>query len=398
MKHIPRIRCRAIVILMVALAQVIATSDVSAEARAASAERRAQSACAEPGDPVTLTSVEQVSALAVGTWIRCEGPPQFGQVGGGEVGIEVDVDGRFYRLFEAVDGTLIRADGLDQEGEWTVIDTTSVNGPGSYQIDWSILGGGTLSTLPAFLDAPSSLRLDANPGSARYELWTGAPPVSGPPPDAGSGGCGHPTGPITPSAVGQVQDLLVGAWTRCGDTSVLGDPAGEVGIEFTADARFHRLVRDADGTTIRAVGDGQEGTWTVLDTTSANGPGSFQLNLQVMGGSVPTFPLFFGTPPFVRFVGTTGLPSADYLRGEPLGITEPVTPAPSELPVTGSGTSAPLLIVAVLVILLGVLLRTSSRQRLRRPGSRDLRPWSLQDASPSFKGVDRHRRVHRSRG
>ncbi len=366
--------------LLVAVAQVAGASPALAGLGTRDAAPRVQTTCAAPGDPVPLTSVQQVSDLAVGTWIRCEGPPQFGDVGGGEVGVQVDANGRFHRLFDGGGGTLIRADGLDQEGEWTVIDTTGINGPGSYQINWSLLGSGTVITSPTFFDAPSSLRLDETAGVARYEPWTGPAPVPGLPPGVGTGECGQPADPVTLSTVAQVQDLLVGAWALCGDRSVLGDTADEVGLEFSADGRFRRLVLDAAGNRIRAVGDGNEGTWDLIDSTAINGPGSFQLDLRIMGrGTVPTFPLFLETPPFVRFVGD-GLTGADYLRAEPLpepppgppqtapppAVPPPTAPpatatAPSELPATGNGPLTPLLVVALLLTLLGMVVRAWSR-------------------------------------
>ncbi len=316
----------------------------------------ASSACADPADPadpVTLSSVAQVELLVVGTWIRCDGPSQFGEVADGEVGVVVGADGRFYRVFEATDGTLVRAEGVDQEGAWTVLDLTNMNGPGHYQLNWTVLGRGTFITAPTFFESPPSLRLlDSMRGPTRLERWTGAAPIAGLPPGDGDERCGHPTQPITPVDVEQVRDLLVGTWTRCGDASVVGDPAGDVGLEFGSDGRFHRLVRAADGTIIRGAGAGLEGTWIVYDT---EGSGIYQVDLQVEGrGVVVTLAVFLASPPFVRFTGFGIVPGADYLRGEP----------PADMPGSGSGTTVVLLTSAALITLLGVALRASSRLRV----------------------------------
>lgn len=338
---------RAIVITawaLLAVAPGVTTTGVFADGGSAVAQR--QVACTEPVGPVTLASLEQVRALVVGTWIRCEGSPLFSQFADGEVGVEVDADGRFYRLFEAADGTLLRADGLDLEGTWAGIDTTAMNGPGSYQMNWKVMGL-TMITTPTFFESPPSLRLGHATGFARYERWTGAAPVSGLPP--GADRCGHPTGPITPASEEQFRDLLIGSWTLCGDTSALGDPTGEVGLEITADGHLHRLARTADGTIIRGVGPGQEFTWTVTDTTAMNGPGSYQVDLQVAGGGTMILTAqFLGSPPFVRFIGMNAGPRADYLRGEP---------SPTTMPATGSYALASLLVLAGLVTLLGVAMR-----------------------------------------
>lgn len=346
-----RIGHRAIVIgawALLAVAPGVTTADVFANGGSAVADRLV--ACTEPAGPVTLASLEQVRTLVVGTWIRCEGSPLFSQFGDAEVGVEVDADGRFYRLFEAADGTLLRADGLDLEGTWAVIDTTAMNGPGSYQMNWKVMGLTKLTT-PTFFESPPSLRLGQATDFARYERWTGAAPVSGLPP--GADRCGHPTGPISPASEEQFRDLLIGSWTLCGDASALGDPTGEVGLEITADGHLYRLVRNADGTIIRGVGSGQEFSWTVTDTTAMNGPGSYQVDLQVAGGGTMFLTAqFLESPPFVRFVGMNAGPRADYLRGEPL---------PRAMPATGSNGLAPLLILAALVTLLGVALRAVSR-------------------------------------
>ncbi len=336
---------------MIALAPVLPNAGAFADSGSAVAERRAPSACTEPAGPVTLSSVAQVEGLLVGVWIRCEGPSVFGQVADGEVGMAVEANGSYYRLYQAADGSLLRADGLDQEGAWSVLDTTNVNGPGGYQVNWTPVGRGTFNTIPAFFESPPSFRLNESRGSARYERWTGVAPVAGLPPGAGNGPCGHPTGPITLSSVEQVRELLVGTWILCGDTSVLGDPADEVGLEFTADGLFYRLVHGAGGRTIRAVNEPQR-SWTVTDITAMNGPGWYQVDLLIVdGGSLITRPVFLTSPPFVHFLGIPTLATADYVRGEP----------PSAMPATGNGAMAGQLESAALIVLLGVALRAASR-------------------------------------
>ncbi len=143
--------------------------------------------CGVPQGPVDLTSVGQVEQLLVGTWLRCDGSTPFGPPAFGEVGVVFDPDGRFARVYEGADGSLIRASGLREEGTWTVVDTTEMNGPGAYQLDLTLSGAGTLPGFPAFLQDPPFFRFVA-PEAGDY-FASNAQPVPGipptpPPPDA----------------------------------------------------------------------------------------------------------------------------------------------------------------------------------------------------------------------
>lgn len=179
--------------------------------------------------------------------------------------------------------------------------------------------------------------------------------------------------------------MLVGAWTRCGTGSAIGDPTNEAGLEFSADGRLQRLVRAADGTVASGSGPGNEGAWTVIDTTDMNGPGSYQVDLTVDGsGTRITFPVILAAPSAVRFVGMTG---ADHLRGRPAdGVPTPEPTAPQEpttLPPTGIGTSGVVFLSAVVVTLLGLALQTITRVRRTDPQCRGQieRPASFQYSS-----------------
>jgi hypothetical protein len=132
--------------------------------------------------PVSLTSVAQVEELLGGSWIRCGGGSALGPAATGEVGFEV-VDGRFYRLYQGSGGTLIRAEGAGQEGVVSVIDTSSQNGPGRYQVDVEVLGIGTMINQPVFFNEPEALRLMGMGGTGDYQRWSGPPPTPGIPPN-----------------------------------------------------------------------------------------------------------------------------------------------------------------------------------------------------------------------
>jgi hypothetical protein len=136
--------------------------------------------CGVLKSPVSLTSAAQVEALLAGSWIRCDGVSAFGSAEG-EVGFEV-AGGRLYRLYQGSGGELIRGEGADQEGAVSVIDLTSMNGPGSYQVNVDLLGGGTAMNQPVFFSEPDAVRLR---GTGDYQRWTGPPPTSVSPPITG---------------------------------------------------------------------------------------------------------------------------------------------------------------------------------------------------------------------
>jgi hypothetical protein len=350
-----RIRvCISAVVAAFALTSLAALTGAEVKAGAATVVEQTPDGCTNPSDQVPLTSVEQVAALLVGTWIRCDGPPLFGDGSDGDIGLDV-VGDHFWRLSRGTDGTLIRPEGFDQEGTLTILDNSGFNGPGSYQTNWKLIGRGTAIASPSFFQSPAVMGLAGMTGLAHYARWTGAAPVPGLPPGTVRGACGGATTPITLTSVIQVQDLLVGPWTRCGLGSAIGVADGEAGLEFAADGRFRRLVRLADGTVVPG-SDGQEGTWIVRDTTTMNGPGSYQVDLAVDGqGTFVTMPAFLGSPVSVRFVGSQV--QADYVRGQPADSAPTAPQLPIGLPPTGTDTSTILALCAAVLTMFGLTLR-----------------------------------------
>ena len=244
-----------------------------------------------------------------------------------------------------VDGSLVRTEGLLEQGTWRVIDTTDMNGPGSYQLDLTTLGSGTVITHPEFFGTPTQvLQTPHMGGSAAFVPWTGAPPTDGVPPGIGEGPCGLPTDPVDLTSVAQVGQLLVNTWIRCGDDSALGPVLpGEVGLDIDADGRFYRLYDDGQGGLTRTSGDDQEGTWTIVDTTAMNQPGSYQLNVTQRQGTRTGHVIVLQQPTHFRFLAD---PSADYQLwtgpaqvpgGSPSAPTPPPTSEPVHaLPPTGT--------------------------------------------------------------
>ncbi len=315
-------------------------------------------ACGALADPIEPTSIEHVEELVTGVWIRCAGVSFLGMEAG-EVGIEIASDGRWFLLYEAADGSLIRTEGVDHEGMW------SVQGyPGNYEFDVGVLGRGGEGSHPVFFASPSrSMRLLTMIGDADYQIWPGDPPVTGAPPGRGSD-CGVITDQVTPTSAEQAVGLLVGSWTLCGGfppgepatwTSMLGPRIeGEVGLEMTADGGYYRLVRQPGGAVARAQGTGMEGRWTAW----LNDLGTIQVDIEILGvGTGGFMPKFFGSPTAIRIDG--GQSVADYVR------TAPSTP-PS-IPRTGADTTTTMLTWAIMILLSGAaLVSVASRNRRER--------------------------------
>lgn len=105
---------------------------------------------------------------------------------------------------------------------------------------------------------------------------------------------------------------LLGAWILCSDRSVFGTT--EAGLEFTDDGRFYKLVATDTGYA-RASGWDDAGTWTAQDASAFNGPGAFQLNLDLDGGGgIGTFPAFSTSQPDAMRLNNMGVFVGDYVR------------------------------------------------------------------------------------
>jgi hypothetical protein len=110
------------------------------------------------GPPVTLTEHElEVRYLAVAKWWNCEG--SFFNSGAQEVGLEIREDGRWFKLLPAGEGMAIRATGIEDNGLWEIIDTSLMNGPGSFQLNLNF-GQWTIMSALVFETHPHKLYLD----------------------------------------------------------------------------------------------------------------------------------------------------------------------------------------------------------------------------------------------
>jgi hypothetical protein len=148
-----------------------------------------------------------------------------------------------------------------------------------------------------------------------------APPVSDVPAgsDAAPGAAGTLSALCSASGYSQAPAMdeqefrarLAERFLLCGTESAFGRDQGDVGLEITSDGHFYRLYLGPTDGTERGTGFDREGTWQVIDTSDVNGPGSFQLNLDLAGvGTVITHPEFTTMPRKMRlnnngvFIGT----------------------------------------------------------------------------------------------
>jgi hypothetical protein len=104
---------------------------------------------------------------------------------------------------------------------------------------------------------------------------------------------------------------LVGTWLGCTQTSVFGTE--EVGIQVSSSGRWAKLTENGAGRLTPLSGWGNEGSWDVVDTSTMNGPGVFQVNLHIDGsGTVTSLPVFSAGAPRMH-LNNEGVYVADYV-------------------------------------------------------------------------------------
>lgn len=116
--------------------------------------------CSKPETGIYRPSTEDdfVEAVA-GAWLLCKAPSVFGT---NEAGLYIDPDGGWSKLERLKDGSLAPMAGWDNNGWWEVVDTSMMNGPGSYQLNLKIASGGTVMVHPVFASNLVKMRLDNN--------------------------------------------------------------------------------------------------------------------------------------------------------------------------------------------------------------------------------------------
>jgi hypothetical protein len=119
------------------------------------------SECAQnPTGPVHPHSIDEFAAAISGRWLLCSDHESVFGRDGGDVGLEIQPDAHWYKLYPAQGGGTVRGAGFDEEGTWEAINV----GPASDypQLNFDIFGGGAVITLPVLASMPRAMRLDNN--------------------------------------------------------------------------------------------------------------------------------------------------------------------------------------------------------------------------------------------
>lgn len=232
-----------------------------------------------------LTEAE-ARALLVRTWILCDSPPSF-FASSDDVGLEVNEDGNWFKLYVDSNGSLTRRSGGMDSGTWEMLDTSDMNGPGHYQVNFGTPSG-TYVSLPGFAISPVKMLL-SNMGeftstyvAAFDETPPWAPDLVPFAPDLSSCALPPPT-TNTAQSTDEMFSQIIGKWASCGG-SLFPDGGGDVGLEITSLSGWHRLYPSTSpGTAVRGHGFDRAGVAQLVDTTMMNGPGWYQLDLESPG-------------------------------------------------------------------------------------------------------------------
>jgi hypothetical protein len=128
---------------------------------------RAEAYCSTfEGGVVEVTTKAELESRLVGRWLYCAGEVVFGRAD--TAGIRLDSDGTFRFLLHGNDGEVVDGQGFDNMGRYAVLDTSSVNGPGSFQLDLELTGIGGSAVFPVFATDPPKMRFSHMVGHTDY--------------------------------------------------------------------------------------------------------------------------------------------------------------------------------------------------------------------------------------
>ncbi len=111
--------------------------------------------------------MKNVEAWLVHQWYFCTGQYMFQEP---HDGVEIAADGKWYFL-DHVGDKLVRRQGFSGGGDWSMYDTSGVNGPGplSVQVNLDRWQGGGLGGFPRFATSPLKVNLNfGGAGPAEY--------------------------------------------------------------------------------------------------------------------------------------------------------------------------------------------------------------------------------------
>lgn len=225
-------------------------------------------ACETPTGPVhAYSSIADTEARVAGTWLLCSG-----RIGspGDTAGIEL-LAGNARFLVKEGDALVPKADAA-YERKVSFIDTTGMNGAGSYQINLESAAGGTNMYFSRVSEDGKFLELNEGTSGlqGRYVRVAAAPKP-----------CAITGAAHAYTSIADVTGRIAGKWEIC--AGGITGPADARGLELTA-AQAYYLIQ-AGGALSRGAGWDYERTVQVLDVTGMNGPGSYQINLSTGAGT-----------------------------------------------------------------------------------------------------------------
>jgi hypothetical protein len=260
-------------------------------------------------DQAAVPSNAALEAMLLDDWLSCAGSV----FSTDEVGITFTPAGAWFKLHIDGSGALVRAADAGGSGRWRTIDTTHVNGPGSYQLDLHDAQGRIVRSLPVFATEPPKMRVDGI-GARKTDYMRRTPyprlpealhPATSPPAVLPGPAelqrllerCTETAAAVPqPLAAATLGRAIAGAWVTCDSTSALG--TREDGIELSDDGRFYTLHRASDGGLRRGAGFDETGSWQIVDGGRS---GAQQLDLHVFGaGTINTHAELVSRPPGLR--------------------------------------------------------------------------------------------------
>lgn len=250
-------------------------------------QRRTCSAVAATS-PATFASEAALRAALAKRWVACSGA---GPVDADFAGFSIDLQGHWHELRVEAD-ELVAVQGFGHEG----------------QVARNIYGGAfnlaLLDRLPERYEF-ANVQLSANGNTLRLStqgadgldivFQASDAPVRYPQQRAkgmraGLSACEEREADITsrPESEAALRGLLLGRWLFCRG----GLGKNHAGIAFRADGTYRFL--EANGSEVQG-----NGTFTVIDTSSQNGPGAYQVNLfeaPGLGSGALVLPIFSNAP------------------------------------------------------------------------------------------------------
>lgn len=273
--------------------------------------------CATPEREQARTpSVDVVEELLVGEWWSCGGSV----FGTDESGLSFRSDGSWRKLY---------GEAETDAGTWTTIDTTQVNGPGSFQLNLvDEQRDDVVHAMPVFATEPAKVRLnDVGARRTDYARLTPYPrtpqplhPATSAPlrlPDRSGLAALRRECSELPDAGGanarpdELRSRLPAVWLACGSASVFG--SDELGLELNDDGHFYKLYLAADGGLERGAGFDETGSWRIVESELGPDVRAY-LELEVFGSSsLGVHVELMAEPPGI-WLGAQGTPRVFYVR------------------------------------------------------------------------------------